>query len=740
MRERVTPFGSGHRPIRWHLLVLVLTTLIPMLVLAVALIAWNAVSQREATERSLQATARALMLAIDTDVAGIVGALHSAAAAGAMSDRDEPRFAATAGRLLAGQPYWHTLFTTDPFGRITADTASWDKVPQGAPYMATVRQAIITGRPAVSRLLPRQGAAPDQVAIVVPVAGSGGAAAVGVTIRPERWSRLLQDQKLPDSWLGVLVDDNDAVLARNRDHDRFVGQPAPGWFSAATSGQDNGLAEGKALEGHDVVIGFQKSGITGWRFGYAAPKRMLSAPVWTKIGIATALGSLLIMVALMLAVRQAHRIALSMRALVDAAVALERDRAPPPLPPSGITEVQELSLALDFAGTRLHHAAAERETLLREEARRRREAEMAVAAKARFLAAASHDLRQPFQAMRLFHHLMLDGLRTDRAQEHHRHLGAAMESGEALLNALLDVSTLEAGTVRPHVVDLPLRPLLAAKLDEVRPAAAQKGLRLRLRACPAIVRSDPTLLGRIIGNLLANAVRYTAAGGILVGCRVHGTQLRIDVWDTGPGIPADKLDHVFEDFVQLDNAARDHRQGLGLGLSVVQRTARLLGHPLTVRSRVGKGSLFAVSVPLAARHEGQALLPPPRSRSAPPAPRRRVLVVEDQPDQRTALRHILEEAGHHVTTAADGPDALTIVARMEVPPDVIVTDYRLPGPLTGTQFVDHLDVILERRTPAVIVTGDTDPDRLREAATNGRVLLHKPIVPADLEEIVATVS
>lgn len=220
-------------------------------------------------------------------------------------------------------------------------------------------------------------------------------------------------------------------------------------------------------------------------------------------------------------------------------------------------------------------------------------------AKARFLAAASHDLRQPLQALRLYLDT-LDRRIGDRLDR--RILSGALEAlsaGEDLLRNFLDVSVLESGIIKPEVTNLPVSTLLADIEAECRANAADKGLELRLRPTAFAIRSDAALLKRLLSNLVGNAIRYTESGRVLVGCRRRGRFLRIEVWDTGIGIPADQVQAVFEDFYQIGNPERDRAKGLGLGLSVVQRTAHLLDHRITVKSRPGRGSMFAVTVPLA---------------------------------------------------------------------------------------------------------------------------------------------
>jgi len=232
-------------------------------------------------------------------------------------------------------------------------------------------------------------------------------------------------------------------------------------------------------------------------------------------------------------------------------------------------------------------------------ARAKEAAEAANVTKSRFLAAASHDMRQPFQAIQLYHDLLMRRLQEPRLVDLCTRLGEAITAGSDLLDALFAASVLDSGTIQPEMQSFALMPLLKRQATEVAEQAAVRGLALRLVPTREIVRSDPVLLGRMLRNLLNNAIRYTARGTVLVGCRRRGADVAIEVWDTGIGIPAEKLEVVFEDFFQIGNPERHRSKGFGLGLSIVRRTARLLGHRVTVRSWPGDGSVFAVVVPRA---------------------------------------------------------------------------------------------------------------------------------------------
>nr|WP_255635730.1 ATP-binding protein [Azospirillum sp. 412522] len=236
-------------------------------------------------------------------------------------------------------------------------------------------------------------------------------------------------------------------------------------------------------------------------------------------------------------------------------------------------------------------------------ARAHAEAERANQAKSRFLAAASHDLRQPFQAMSLFHHILMTKLDDPQQVEVANKLGEALTAGNTLLSTLLDTSALEVGNVKPRVVDFDVQEILSRLAVEIGDQAIDRGLLLRMVPCSARVRSDPILLERMVRNLLVNALRYTSEGRILLGCRRRsdaggGLRLSIEVWDTGPGIAEAEMAAIFEDFYRCGTDQRDSGRGLGLGLSIVRRMAQMLDHPVAVRSRVGHGTVFAISVPL----------------------------------------------------------------------------------------------------------------------------------------------
>jgi len=379
------------------------------------------------------------------------------------------------------------------------------------------------------------------------------------------------------------------------------------------------------------------------------------------------------------------------------------------------------------------------------------EKERANQAKGRFLSAANHDLRQPFQALRLFHHILMERLSGTRDHAIAEKMGEALDAGEKLLHALLEVATLDAGVVRPQLADVPVSAVFEDLLTEFRGMAAEKGLVLRAMPTRMVIRTDRTLLTRMLGDLVRNAIRFTDKGRVTIGCRHQGSRqgrwLRIEVWDTGNGIPPEQLDNIFEDFVQLGNPERDRRQGLGLGLAKVRRKAALLSHAVEVRSLQGRGSVFAVSVPVVGTERATATVPVMDADTVV-AGDRLILVVEDDPIQRDAVRLLLESWDYRVVVADEGETALALIggtgpqggSTADTPiPDLIVSDFRLPGRLTGVQMVAKVGERLGRPVPGLILTGDTAPERIREAVATGCRLLHKPVSPEGLRGVIASI-
>ena len=366
-----------------------------------------------------------------------------------------------------------------------------------------------------------------------------------------------------------------------------------------------------------------------------------------------------------------------------------------------------------------------------------RQAELANIAKSRFLAAASHDLRQPLQALNLIRGVLAKRIaeqRTEEALELVARLDETTASMSTMLNTLLDINQLEAGTVRTDVTVFPLNDLLDRLRREFSWHAGEQNLRFRVVPCSLIVESDADLLEQMIRNLLSNALKYTKCGKVLIGCRRHGTTLTIEVWDTGIGIPQEELEAIFEEYHQIDNKARERHLGLGLGLSIVQRLGSLLSHPVRVRSATGKGSAFMIEVRVAPSLETlrDAFPTALGSGEAAGLNRATILIVEDDPAVRDTLALALADSGYRIAIASDAKMALGIVARGEIRPDLVLADYNLPNGMNGLEAAAKLGAAVRHEIPVIILTGDISTETLRDIASSKCVQLNKPVKLEDL--------
>ena len=364
----------------------------------------------------------------------------------------------------------------------------------------------------------------------------------------------------------------------------------------------------------------------------------------------------------------------------------------------------------------------------------RAQAEQASTAKSRFLAAASHDLRQPLQAAILYNNVLKRQLDGTAHADTVGKLQSSLEALRDLLNRLLDVSRLEAGAIAPEMTTLSVRILFERLHDEFAPQAQEKGLELKIRSGEWRVRSDPQLLEQLLRNLVSNAIRYTERGRVLVACRrADGGDLRIQVWDTGIGIAPAELEAIFDEFYQVSNPARRRQAGLGLGLAIVRGLSQLLGHPVTVRSTLGRGSVFELRVPRAAPRAARPLGGHRALARAPAV----VVIIDDDPDVLDSLRLSLEQTGHRVVGGSDSEEVLRLVRRLGRPPDLILSDYRLGAEITGVEAIGRLRQELGEEIPAIVITGDSSSAALREVRAAGFPVMHKPVDPEQLEDVIA---
>ncbi len=441
---------------------------------------------------------------------------------------------------------------------------------------------------------------------------------------------------------------------------------------------------------------------------------------------------------LLLARRMSRSVSVPIREAADAVLSIGRGQLHRRVRVGGGGSLRALAEGVNEMAERLENAHASMARRIDEataELRARKdEAERANLAKSRFLAAASHDLRQPLHALGLFLSELSQQPLGARSRQLTGRLTASTEAMEGLLDSLLDISRLDAGVLSPErsVFDM------HAKLEHIiagqTSAAAARGLDLRLRCPPCWAVSDPLLFERIVANLVGNAIRYTPHGRVLVACRRRGERLRVEVRDSGLGIAADDQQVIFQEFVQLGNAERARDKGLGLGLAIVRRLVDLLGHRLELRSAPGRGSVFAVELPAAPPPE-----PVPGDREALALGQfdgLQVVLADDDALALGAMSSLLASWGCAVT-AADTADALLDALASGTTPDILITDLRLGGATDGLALIAAVRAQPGRAgLPAVLISADTAPQTLARIQAAGVPMLHKPVRPARLRALV----
>jgi signal transduction histidine kinase/CheY-like chemotaxis protein len=390
----------------------------------------------------------------------------------------------------------------------------------------------------------------------------------------------------------------------------------------------------------------------------------------------------------------------------------------------------------------------EKNHLIEQLQHKKQAAEKANAEKSRFLAAASHDLRQPLHAQML----LVDELKSHAHNEHCaqtlQKLETSMTTMNGLFNELLDISKLDACAITPNITEFPVSNIFEELELDFFHLAKSNNLQFRIHSSELEIRSDRNLLSRVLRNLVSNAIRYTHKGGILIGCRRRNSNVLIQVWDTGAGIPANEKEHIFSEFYQLHNPERDRNKGLGLGLAIVARLADLLNHKIHIHSLVNKGSVFSVEVPMVTgMATGMAKGMAMGAITGAAATKSidtysqdisglNVLLVDDNELILTTMRDLFDKWGCNVFAASSLDTALSHVGSLINRLDLIIADYRLRNNTTGIQVIDKLESVFNRKIPSIIVTGDTSPQILQNILQSGRYVLHKPVAPQKLRQYV----
>ncbi len=384
-------------------------------------------------------------------------------------------------------------------------------------------------------------------------------------------------------------------------------------------------------------------------------------------------------------------------------------------------------------------AMAKAERATHDAERAKEEAQLATRAKSQFLATASHDLRQPLQAIALFSEALRQRIYYPEVRSIVDNINASVEALQTLFNSLLDISKFEAGVVEAMPIHFRADQLLDKLRTDYTPPAREKNIALRVRASSFILFSDPMLLERVARNFVANAVRYTNEGGtVLVACRrQRDGRVRLEVRDNGLGISREEQGKIFQEFYQIDNPERDRGKGFGLGLAIVRGIENIIDCDTHLRSAVGKGSVFSIAVPCGvaasspvdARQNSKQQIKNLRGRC--------IVVLDDDQTVRDGMHLLLSDWGCQVIAAATVDDAITHIQQSHLPPDLIIADYRLRGDANGIDAIARIRALTRDTLPAVLVTGDSGIAQLREVRESKLKVLHKPVVIAQLGEILS---
>lgn len=499
-----------------------------------------------------------------------------------------------------------------------------------------------------------------------------------------------------------------------------------------TPNSEHALMIANDVYGKPVLTAYAKAAPLDWLVFVELPKQEADEPLYEAIARSAVVLIAGFVVALLAALFLARQMLVPIRTLATGAARIGAGTLDHRIEIKTGDELQEL-------GDQLNHMAAQLQgsytTLERKVEERTHQLQAANLSKSRFIAAASHDLRQPLHALNLF----VAQLRAEtNSAERDRLAGridAAVANMNELFNALLDISKLDAGALSPNVSDFPIVNILNRIESTFAAAALEKGLHFRMVPSSLWVRSDPILLERILLNLVSNAVRYTSSGGIVVGCRRDGDRLRIDVCDSGIGIAKDQQRDIFSEFYQVETAGRRRRDGLGLGLAIVDRLGALLDHPIGVSSLPGKGSRFYVSVPMAAKRTPSPEPPVKETPTADPLGNKLIVVIDDDALVLEGTGGLLKSWGCRVVTAGSDHDALAALHSNK--PDLIISDFRLKDGRTGIQAIAQLRHSFQAQIPAFLISGDILPERLFEAKASGHQLLHKPVSPMTLRTVMS---
>lgn len=725
------------RPLRFHLALLALGLLIPVVLFAASAVDRFATAQRSVREQGMRETARALALAVDRELGQSIRALEVLTHSEPLARGDLRTFYETSKAVVrSGQP-WSSLSLLDAEGRLVFTTDQpFGAVVDGPNDRPYVRKVLETGRPMVADFPFKRLQGPPKVVVAMPVRADTRVTGVLVALYSmQHFDTLWSEQRIPPEWVGTLVDEEGIILSRSRGAERFVGTSARPEFIERMRQAPEGFFPTTTVDGMDVYTAVARSQVAPWTVAFSAPQAVIAAPVDRSLLALLIAGLVCCLIAGAWASWVGRRITQPLRALARAAT----DSAATPaaftrVGPTGISELEGLRVALG----RTTALVAEREDALRakmlEAEAARAEAEAANRAKDQFLAMLGHELRNPLSAI-TSGVKVLSLARDDARRERTRALVERQALHLArLVDDLLDVARVSSGRITLQKGPMDLAECIHRAVAALESSGRTGAHQLTVDAEEAWLEGDESRLCQVVTNLVSNALKYTPEGGRVRVCtRVEGDAVVLEVSDTGVGLSPEVLPRVFELFFQVDRTLDRSQGGLGVGLTLVRRLVELHGGTVQARSEgTSRGSTFTVRLPRGV--VGQALQP--QSGAVAPVVGRRLLLVEDHADSRQVVRQLLEVDGHTVFEAEDGPSGLA--KARELRPDVVLLDIGLPG-LDGYGVARALRASEEGRGLLLIaLTGyGLQEDRLRALQAGFDAHLVKPVDLHRLREVLA---
>jgi len=720
--------------LRWIAVALTLSIIAPLGVLSVLSIQRTWRRQLANVDRQNVATARAVSVAIDTEVETTTAALDVFGALHALDVPDVPAFDSLARRLILRQPDWSALLLSSLDGRVLAVAPEGD-VDEAASFATGWAQKVAaTKKPMVSVLFEMPGVAGHFVMIAVPIVRDGRVTlALGARVRADSFGAVLRQQQVPPNGAVALVDANNRFVARTKLEESYVGTSVPQAFIEIVSRTPEGSWQADTREGTPVYAAFSRSALTGLTVALALPREEVDGPIRRILWILAGAWVVILGVGASLGLALGQVIVRAMQSASQSAMALARGDAVSPAR-SRIAEIDDLSMGLRLAADTLES--------------RNRERDEASRLKDEFLMTVSHELRTPLTAIYGWARMLSTGQIRDsqrpRAIEAIERNAAALQQ---LVNDLLDVSRIVSGKLRLDVEPVSLPDVVGAGIDAIRPAAHAKGISVVTTAQDRdlSVAGDAGRLQQVVWNLLSNAVRFTPSGGrIEVSVARAGGDVGIVVRDTGPGVDAQFLPHAFERFRQGASGTTRAHGGLGLGLAIVRHLVELHGGTVEASNNTPPpGATFRILLPAqpAAMPAVESAQPLAAARVGGVRPDTRidgirVLVADDDMNARELLAVILENAGAEVRAAASSEDALMILQTWA--PDVVLSDIEMPGE-DGYALIDKVRRLntTQARLVAIALTAHARPeDRLRALDAGFQWHLAKPVDPAELLSVI----